>query len=86
MGNFPYEPSRYPFYITDTAMERGKGLGGGYDFFVNQDKRNGVTYDENDFAHYAKGLRTQGKRTMSSSIDSDKKGGHFNGKGSVYDL
>lgn len=80
MGNFPYDPERYPFYDTSEMIENPNRRGdfktakeSGYDYFRDSDLRNGVTSD--DFTHLSNGLKMVGYKKVKGDGSDNATGG-----------
>lgn len=67
MGNFPYDPERYPFYDTSEMIENPSrksefrtALLDGYDYFRHLDSKLGIV--EGDFNYISKAMKATGKK------------------------
>lgn len=67
MGDFPYDPERYPFYDTSEMIENPNrkaefrtALLDGYDYFRYIDTKMGIV--EGDFSYISKGMKSNGKK------------------------
>ncbi|MDO7487024.1 hypothetical protein Q5O89_16775 [Peribacillus frigoritolerans] len=89
MGKDEYDVENYPFHQTSAMIEdpsRKRDYNGGKsdgpDYFHDQDRQNGVAYD--DFAGVSKALKPMGKKAVKGGSSDDAIAGNQSTKSWVY--